>query len=132
MTIAEWLEAVGAGLGKHAHVIEAYGAVTVPHLGTLDDEDIKAIADQLRSAPSSAAPLQIKWITKALASEVKMQANRTADAAKHRTPSPGPAARGRDRFAHGVDEASENECDWRTPSGMRKIRRRRGATTTSR
>lgn len=77
MTIAAWLQDVGDGLGAHTHILETYGAVTVTALGTLNKDDINAIADMLRS-DGKAAPLHIKWITKALASEVVAQAKRTA------------------------------------------------------
>ena len=47
-TIADWLEAVGEGLGVHAWAIEGYGAANVGLLGALDDEAIKEIGTLLR------------------------------------------------------------------------------------
>ena len=86
-SVAEWLDAVHEGLGAHAHAIEGYGATTVALLGTLDAEDIEAIAGNLRSAEGGPPPLQIKWITKALASEVeKVAKQKTAGAGVPRTP----------------------------------------------
>ena len=90
MTIAAWLEAVGDGLGAHAHIIEGYGAADVALLSALDEEDIKEIIDLLRRSPGAPPPLQVKLITKALASEVKRHAKRAAEHDRVRTPTTDP------------------------------------------
>ena len=90
MTIAAWLEAVGDGLGAHAHIIEGYGAADVALLSALDEEDIKEIIDLLRRSPGAPPPLQVKLITKALASEVKRHAEGAAEHDRFRTPSTDP------------------------------------------
>ena len=90
MTIAAWLEAVGDGLGAHAHIIEGYGAADVALLSALDEEDINEIIDLLRRSPGAPPPLQVKLISKALASEVKRHAKRAAKHDRVHTPATDP------------------------------------------
>jgi hypothetical protein len=106
-SVAEWLDAVHEGLGAHAHAIDGYGATTVALLGTLDAEDIEAIAGNLRSAEGGPPPLQIKWITKALASEVEKVAKRkTAGAGAPRTPNTAPQSSSSDSYMQRGGSAS--------------------------
>jgi hypothetical protein len=85
-TITEWLEAVGAGLGAHADTFHEYGAIHTNIVGTFDEEDIMEIAALLRAAEGGPAPLQLKWILKALRAEVAAHGRREAAAAAKKTP----------------------------------------------
>ena len=74
--VAGWLEAVGAGLGVHAHVFEGYGAASIADLGTLDNDDLVALCAMLRESGREVGlpkELQIKWIAKALRGEIERQ-----------------------------------------------------------
>ena len=105
-TIADWLNEVHDGLGVHAHILEGYGVAVIALMGVLDDEDISAIADALRTAEGGPAPLQIKLIQKALAAEVKRHADASASAS--RTPATDPVQRTM-RFELGSG-SEDDEC----------------------
>ena len=112
MTIAEWLDALGAGFGAHACVFEEYGAKTVGDLSTLDEDDIKEIAAALKASEAGLAPLQIKWISKALASEVENEAKRKAAAAAYESPPTKPvpgSARGSARTSSRCNRSEDED-----------------------
>ena len=97
----------------HAWAIEGYGAANVGLLGALDDEDIKEIGVMLRY-DGGPPPLQIKFITKALASEVAEEAQRAAERDKRRTPKTDFT---RGRVAGSSDEAADSNDDESAASG---------------
>ena len=97
----------------HAWAIEGYGAANVGLLGALDDEDIKEIGTLLRY-DGGPPPLQIKFIKKALASEVAEEAQRAAERDKRRTPNTDFT---QSRVAGSSNEAADSNDDESAASG---------------
>ena len=99
----------------HAWAIEGYGAANVGLLGALDDEAIKEIGTLLRyDGRRAATAAEIKFIKKALASEVAEEAQRAAERDKRRTPNTDFT---QSRVAGSSNEAADSNDDESAASG---------------